>query len=335
MHPGWTARPPFPWVGGKEKLQYIIRSVFPPNPPRYVEHFGGSGSILLGMPTDLGRMEVYNDYDSDLTNLFLCIRDRTVELLSELGFFPLHSEEEFLMLLKFLRHEMMLPDFTESELAVAKTALTDVQYAEVEKILRGRASAWDVKRAAAFYTVDRGSFNSMRQTFALRPTKLRNFFNLITAAALRLEKVVITNRDFEESIKAHDNESTLHYCDPPYFEAERMYSPEFSEKDHYRLHDTLRECRGSKVVSYNDCPFIRDVYDDFYILHFERQNCMSQTEGAIYEELLITNYDPRPMLEQRVEQLNMFEPDAEKGRLVLVHEPHTPIAVTMPSAQNP
>ena len=67
MRPGLTARPPFPWVGGKEQLQYIIRSIFPPNPPRYAEHFGGSGSILLGLPMSLSRMEVYNDYDSDLT----------------------------------------------------------------------------------------------------------------------------------------------------------------------------------------------------------------------------------------------------------------------------
>ena len=331
MRPGLTARPPFPWVGGKEQLQYIIRSVFPPNPPRYAEHFGGSGSILLGLPMSLSRIEVYNDYDSDLTNLFLCIRDRTLELLNELGFFPLHSEEEFLLLLKFLRREMLLPDFTGSELAVAKAVLTDIQYEQVERILRGRASAWDVKRAAAFYTVDRRSFNSMRKTFALRPTNIRGFFQLITAAALRLERVVITNRDFEDSIRTHDSETTLHYCDPPYFEAEKMYAPGFPLEDHYRLHDVLRTCKGPRVISYNDCAFTRELYADFYILHFERHNSMSQTEGAVYGELLITSYDPRPMLERYVEQINLFEP--EKGRLVLVHEPCDPICVTMPEGK--
>ena len=331
MQQGLTARPPFPWVGGKERLQYIIRSIFPPRPPRYAEHFGGSGSILLGLPSSLSRFEVYNDCDSDLTNLFLCIRDRTVALLNELGFFPLHSEEEFLLLLKFLRHEAMLPDFTESELAVARIVLTDIQYEQAEKILRGRASAWDVKRAAAFYTVDRRSFNSMRQTFGLRPTSIGNFFKLITAAALRLEKVVITNRDFEDSIRTHDSETTLHYCDPPYFEAERMYTSKFTVQDHHRLHSVLRECRGHRVISYNDCEFIRELYDDFYIMHFERQNSMAQAEGAVYEELLITSYDPRPMLEQNTEQFNMFAPDMETGKLILVHEPRQPIIVTMPS----
>ena len=108
-----------------------------------------------------------------------------------------------------------------------------------------------------------------------------------------------------------------------------MYSPGFSLEDHYRLHNVLRECKGYRVISYNDCPFIRELYGDFYLMHFERQNCMSQTEGAVYEELLIINYDPRPMLAQNTEQFNMFEPDMESGRLILVHEPHDPICVAM------
>ena len=163
---------------------------------------------------------------------------------------------------------------------------------------------------------------------------IRNFFRLITAAALRLEKVVITNRDFEESIRTHDSEGTLHYCDPPYFEAERMYSPGFGLEDHYRLHDVLRTCKGPRVISYNDCAFTRELYGDFYLMHFERQNSMSQTEGAVYEELLITSYDPRPMLEQNTGQVTMFEPDRESGRLILVHEPSAPLMVPVPPIPN-
>ena len=39
------------------------------------------------------------------------------------------------------------------------------------------------------------------------------------------------------------------------------------------------------------------------------------------------------MLERHVEQMNMFEPEAERGRLVLVHEPHSPICVAMPEGK--
>ena len=59
MEQGLTAKPYFPWVGGKEKLIPIICPIFPPGMPRYGEHFGGSGSILLGRPRVKGRIEIY------------------------------------------------------------------------------------------------------------------------------------------------------------------------------------------------------------------------------------------------------------------------------------
>ena len=87
------------------------------------------------------------------------------------------------------------------------------------------------------------------------------------------------------------------------------------------------------MISYNDCDFTRELYDDFYIMHFERQNSMSSKKDSVFEELLITSYDPRPMLAQRAKQFNMFEQegDFEKGELVLIHEAHRPVIVSMPS----
>ena len=332
MEQGLTARPYFPWVGGKERLIPIICPIFPPGMPRYGEHFGGSGSILLGQPRVKGRIEVYNDYDADLSNLFLCVRDRLAALLRELKYLPLHSEAEFHALRHALAHEGV-PDFTEDEAAVARIMLTPEQSEEARMILQGRAELWDVRRAAAYYTIGRRSFNGTWSSFVIRPTNLENFLGLMERASRRLRDVVITNRDFEVSIRTLDNTGTLHYCDPPYFETEKMYSPDFSIKDHYRLHDTLRSCEGPQVISYNDCDFIRELYDDFYIMHFERQNNLSLKKDSVFEELLITSYDPRPMLAQQTKQFNMFEPEdvCVKGELVLVHEAHRPIAVSMPS----
>ena len=335
MEQGLTAKPFFPWIGGKEKLIPIIVPIFPPRMPCYGEHFGGSGSILLGRPKVRGRTEIYNDYDFDLSNLFVCVRDRLTALLRELRYFPLHSEAEFNAYKKAILHEKV-PDFTADEIAVAKAVLTPEQYEEVRAILLSRTELWDVRRAAAYYTVDRRSFNGTRNAFAIRPTNIENFLGLMERASRRLQDVVITNRDFEVSIKTIDSEDTLHYCDPPYFKTEKMYSPEFTVKDHCRLHDTLCNCKGPRVISYNDCDFIRELYNDHYIMHFERQNSMSLKKNSVFEELLITSYDPRPMLAQRTRQFNMFEPEDayEKGELVLVHVPRCPIIVPMPSVMD-
>lgn len=44
------AKPPFPWIGSKEKLAPYILPAFPPKLRQYVEPFGGSGAVLLALP---------------------------------------------------------------------------------------------------------------------------------------------------------------------------------------------------------------------------------------------------------------------------------------------
>ena len=80
------AKPFIPWVGGKEKLAPYVRQVLPPKPKAYVEPFGGSGAILLGLPAAKTRIDVYNDFNADLVNLFLCVRDSSITLMKELEY---------------------------------------------------------------------------------------------------------------------------------------------------------------------------------------------------------------------------------------------------------
>ena len=97
---------------------------------------------------------------------------------------------------------------------------------------------------------------------------------------------------------------------------------EFPKEDHQRLHDVLLTCQGYVMVSYNCCPYILELYKEFYIFHTTRPNSMSQTADSEYEELIITNYDPRPLMDQ---QLDLFEREMdEKWVLVPVNIPtHT------------
>lgn len=89
------AKPFIPWVGGKEKLAPYVRQVLPPKPKVYVEPFGGSGAILLGLPASKTRIDVYNDFNADLVNLFVCVRDSPITLMNELGYLPIHCRAEF------------------------------------------------------------------------------------------------------------------------------------------------------------------------------------------------------------------------------------------------
>lgn len=98
------------------------------------------------------------------------------------------------------------------------------------------------------------------------------------------------------------------YADPPYLEAERMYAPSFDLRDHVRLHDCLcaPAARDSHIVlSYNSHPDILDLFaPDFYIVGFDRPNPMARQEDSRYHELLMTNFDPSPMLNRQLSLLD-------------------------------
>mgnify|MGYP002235168837 FL=1 len=80
-----------PWVGGKSKLLWIINKMAPDHYSRFIDVFGGSGTVTMSRPIQPGCMEVYNDFNSNLTNLFCCVKNRPLALLAELGFLPLNT----------------------------------------------------------------------------------------------------------------------------------------------------------------------------------------------------------------------------------------------------
>ena len=297
------AKPMFPWVGGKERLIPMIRQVMPSKMSQYMEPFGGSGANLLGMPPERSRLDIYNDYNQDLVNFFLCARDRPLSLVRELGFLPLNSRAEFEYLIRFLKQEEMGSEYVEDEIAIAEEYFPPGEAEEVIALLRGRAELLDVRRAAAFFKVSRYSYSGTMTSYGVKACDLKHFFHLIWSASRRLARVVIERQDAIELIRKRDRPDGVIYCDPPYFQAEKSYAVKFRYRDHARLHRVLKQCKGAVIVSYNDCRYIRFLYDDFYILAFRRENQLAKEKGALYGELLITNYDPRPFMNL---QMNLF-----------------------------
>ena len=319
------ARPLFPWVGGKEKLAPYITQIFPPNVKQYLEPFGGSGSVLLSMAPVPGRLDIYNDLNAELSNLILCVKEKTNVLVKELRFLPIHSREVFDFYKDFLDHKEVTLRNIQEELEVLddRTCFTAEQAAELRPILLERMELYDVQRAAAYYLRIRGSFNATTTSFAVKGMDLSRLLYLFFPAAERLRDVAIENKDAIQIIRERDGPNRLTYCDPPYFGAERSYDSRIAIKYHERLHRVLRNCQGPVVVSYNDHEYIRFLYKDFYILSFVRDNPMAKREGALYGELLMTNYDPTPFL---ADQLTLFSDlETEKLRLKLVHIPERAI----------
>ncbi|MDA8227580.1 MAG: DNA adenine methylase [Desulfitobacterium hafniense] len=299
---------PVSWVGGKKALRDIIYERMPKEYGRYIEVFGGGGWVLFGRKPDT-CMEVYNDFNSDLTNLFHCFRDRPLALIKELGFLPLNGRDEFYVLRKYLEKEEFTNEYLQEELELAQVYLPVPQFEDIRTILTESAQLNDVKRAAIFFKTIRLSYGSGCTSYGCQPFDIRKTFHLIWEASRRLKDTVVENKDFEELIKQYDRENALVYCDPPYYQTEGHYTVVFRKEDHYRLRDTLAACKGKWLVSYNDCEFIRELYQDFRIESVSRLNNLAQRyeNGCEYAEVLISNYDTGERLRDMPTQLGLFD----------------------------
>lgn len=252
--------------------------------------------MLFGMPKDLvAPMEVYNDYNSNLANLYYCVKNRTWEFLRVLGFLPLCSRDEFTVIRKFIDMKDFQPDHLKEELLLAKHYLSEPEYEEIKEIMTKNAEPDDVKRAAAFFKLIRYSYGSGCTSYSCKGFDVRKAFTVIWEASRRLADTVVENKDFEALILQYDRDNAFFYCDPPYYETEGHYEVVFSKEDHVRLRDTLAAAQGKWMVSYNDCEYIRELYRGFNILGTTRINNLAQrfAGGCEFPEVIITNYDPQ------------------------------------------
>lgn len=268
------------WIGGKKSLREIIIERFPVDYQKYIEVFGGGGWVLFHKQP-LNDFEVYNDFNPNLVNLYRCVRDKPQELIDELTF-VLNSREDFDHIKQMQKSKIEIPD---------------------------------VKRAANFYQLIRYSYASGCDSFGAQPHSMWNNFPLILQASRRLQKVLIENQDFEKLIRHYNRSESFFYCDPPYYATESYYDDvDFGRKDHQRLADCLCSINGKFLLSYNDCPEIRELYSrkNIYIETTTRLNNLAQryAAGSEYAELLISNYDTIERAQQNI-QLTLFEDPIE------------------------
>ena len=268
------------WIGGKKSLRELIVSLFPLYYERYIEVFGGGGWVLFHKPPG-NDFEVYNDFNGLLTNLYRCVREKPNELIDAL-YFVLNSREDFNI---------------------------------VKEALARDSPKSDVTRASYFYQLIRYSYASGLTSFGSQPHDMWSNFPLIEQAHRRLSKVVVENKDFEKLIRQYDRPVSFFYADPPYFETEKYYKnvgeDGFKKEDHIRLRDTLMGIEGKFLLSYNDCSFIRELYDapNIQIESYTRINNIKQRydNGAQFPEILVANYDMHEREINSPSQINLFE----------------------------
>ena len=295
-------------VGNKTAILHILYALFPIQYGRFIDVFGGSGSVLLGNP-EICPFEVYNDFDRNLANLFRCMKERTMAVIRELGFCRLNSREDFIAIRRFFENEQFDDKYLSEELRLTQILFPPPEANELMEMRKRITADYDVRRAAMFLKLLRFSYSSSGKSYASQPFDIRKLFGLISQLQDRMANVVVENQDFETLIKHYDRPDAFFYLDPPYFSTEDMYEVGFGWDDHVRLRDTLKNIKGKFLLSYNDCNEIRELYNGFSLFDFSRTHSMAQRyeAGKEFKELLIGNYDLYEREKSKPKQLTIFE----------------------------
>lgn len=222
-------KPIIPWPGGKRRLLPHLRPLLETPHTCYCEPFAGGAAVLFAR--EPARVEVLNDIDGELVRLYRVIANHLDEFVRQFRW-ALTSHEMFAWA------KMQVPD-----------TLTDIQ------------------RAARFYYLQRLAFGAKvsSRTFGVSATAAKSINLLrieeeLSAAHLRLHRVVIEHLPWQECIARYDRPETLFLLDPPYWQTEG-YGVPFGWDQYEALAATLRTLKGRAILTINDHPAIRALLD--------------------------------------------------------------------------
>lgn len=245
------------WIGGKRLLRKKIAPMIPENIQGYVEPFGG-GAWVLFFKDKWAELEVYNDLDSRLVNLFNVVKYHPCELARQMCYM-LASREQF-------------------EQQIKQEGITDIQ------------------RAAQFLYIINRSFGAKCESFGTSKSRgiksAGGIVERIGEISKRLDKVLIENKSAFDLIKEYDRENMFFYLDPPYSKGEGYQVCSTKDFEHKRLAEILKNIKGRFLLSYDDSDIIRELYRDFKIVEVSRENGINRKniKNKEYKELIIKNY---------------------------------------------
>jgi DNA adenine methylase len=214
---------PITWHGSKGKLASKIIQYFPAH-RTYCEPFGGSAAVFLAkVPAEV---EIFNDADSSLVNLFRVIRDSN--LCAE------------------LHQALESTPYSRSEFALAKEKSDNPVEAARRLIVRQRQSR------AGLGVCWRYSVRDAEGNMAAVVKRWRSGIDGIPAVHRRFRNVQIEADDWRLVLSRYDSSQTLFYLDPPYHPATVVggsYNHELTRADHHELVARLLSLRGMIAIS--------------------------------------------------------------------------------------
>jgi len=247
------------WLGGKSRLAGTIISKIPPH-SCYVEVFCGGAHVYF--TKEPSRVEIINDINGDLVNLYRVAKEHLEEFIRQFKFMLVSREQ-------YKKYQDTPPE-----------VMTDIQ------------------RAVRFYYLMKMSFGAKvtGQSYGYSVTSpprlnLLRVEEDLSAAHIRLARTNIENLPYSVCMAKYDGADTFMYLDPPYFDCEADYGVGiFGKEDFIKLRDIMTGLKSKCMMSINDVPQIREIFSMFRIEEVTTVYSVGETQKSV-PELLITNYD--------------------------------------------
>lgn len=213
---------PFGYYGSKQRLASKIVENLPPH-NAWVEAFCGSAAVTLAKPP--APIEIINDMDGQIVNLFQQLRDHQDELCRLVALTP-YARGEY--------HHAREHDENCTPLEMARQFLVATMMT-VNGANGGKSSGFSFSQSYS-----RGGNEARVNRWYHLPERLE-------LVSERLRTVRIENRDARELISMFENRpATLIYLDPPYnITRKQRYNIDIDDAFHI---DLLNKCLASKSM---------------------------------------------------------------------------------------
>lgn len=267
------------WVGGKRQLLPAIIKVLPKDIRKrvYYEPFIGGGALFFKIQP---KNAIINDFNEELINVYITIRDKTEELLESLSHHK-NNPEYYYYLRNLDRDNKLFSTLSDVERASRIIYLNKTCYNGLYRV-----------NNAGEFNVPYGGYKN--------PNIINAPILKAVSKYLKSNNITILCGDYSTALENADTNSFA-YLDPPYQPLSSgnnftgYIRGGWEESDQIRLKRTCDELnnRGVKfLLSNSDCEFIRNLYMDYSISAVKAIRSINSDgsgRGAI-NELLIKNY---------------------------------------------
>ena len=267
------------WAGGKRQIMPEIKKYVPENYDTFYEPFVGGGAVFFELAP---RKAVINDYNSELMNVFECIKDEDKfdKMCTELNHHEANHSEEYYY-----------------------------QVRNIDRDVRKYNKLADYKKAARTIYLNKACFNGLYRVNS------KNEFNVpfgkkekvntyegqnlgVVHCILNFNDIKLLSTDFEEAVK-DAKKGDFVYLDPPYDSDTSTFNDYtengFNKDEQRRLALLFKELsdRGCFVMlSNHNTILVNELYKDYNIHVIEAKrniNANGKKRGKV-EEVIITNY---------------------------------------------